>query len=94
MVPGKTRRARRGEEDVAPVFHDRDRQVDRMADVAECRGPAGTAVGADHDARVELDLTVAVQRRAEAGVEERLVLHVAHGRHHRRKRTASDQRPA
>lgn len=65
-----------------------------MADVAQACRASGAKSRALHDARVELDLTVGVEARADAGVEERLVLHVPHGHHGGGECAQSDRGPA
>jgi len=79
---------------VPPVLHDGDREVDRVPHVAQARRRADAEIGTLHDARIQLDHAVGVEASADAGVQQRLVLHVADRRHHRRQRAVADPRPA
>ena len=79
---------------VPAVSHHGQRQVDRMPDVAQAGRAAGASVPPVHDAGVQLDHPVGVQARTDAGVEERLVLHVAHRGNSCFERAAADALPA
>ena len=78
VLARKPRRAGGCEQDMPPVLHHGDGQVDRMPHVAQACRAARAQPGALHDSRIQLDLSVAVQRRAYARVEQRLVFQVAH----------------
>jgi len=79
---------------VPAVSHDGQRQVDRVPDVPQARHSAGASIPPVHHAGVQLDHAVGVQARADAGVEERLVLHVAHRGDCCFERAAADALPA
>ncbi len=78
VLARKSGRAVGRKQHVPAVPHDGQSQIDRVTDVAEAGRPAGAPVPPVHDARVQLDHAVGVQARTDAGVEKRLVLHVAH----------------
>ena len=78
---------------MAPVSHHLRRQVDRVAHVFQARHPAGAKRRSFHHARVELDLSVSVQARADTGVEQGLVFHVTNGGHRGGQRPVADLGP-
>ena len=75
------------------VFHHLHRQVDRVSHVADCADPTGPQLCAFHHPRVELDLTLQVETRPDACVEQRLILELAHGGHRRKEGPSPDERP-
>ena len=79
---------------MAAVLHHRDREVDRVAHIAQASRAAGAQVLAHHHTSVELHLAVAVEARPDPGVEQRLVLHVPDRRDRRGERSLADPRPA
>jgi hypothetical protein len=64
-----------------------------VAHVADAGDSARLQAPALHHARIQLYLTVSIQARADARVEERLVFHVAHGCNRGRQRASADLRP-
>jgi hypothetical protein len=76
------------------VAHDLEGEIDRVAHVFQPSDPRGPQLGAFHHAGVELDDTVEVQARSDAGIEERLVLHVPDGGRRRGQGAVADLRPA
>src|SRR2546430_10732752 len=93
MLAGETRCAGCREQDVAPIFHDRHRELDRVTHVAQARRPTGAQVRTYHHAGIQLDLAVAVETGADPGVEKGLVLHVTDRSHGCRERAISNSRP-
>ncbi len=79
---------------MAPVAHHLDSQVDWMAHVFQAGSSAGAELRPLHHPGVQLHLAVRVEARADAGVEKRLVLHVANRRDGRHQRSIFDPRPA
>src|SRR5256714_5967714 len=94
VLARKPRRAGGCEQDMPPVLHHGDGQVDRMPDVAQAGCTSRAKPRALHDSRIQLDLSVAVQRGAYARVEQRLVLHLAHRGDRGHQGATSDLAPA
>ena len=74
------------EHHVPALVEHRARRAHRVADAGERGDGARGAVGAAHDRGVEADRALLVQRRAAAGVEDRVVLEHDHRRLHRGER--------
>jgi hypothetical protein len=64
-----------------------------MPDVTQAGATTCPELRTLHHAGVQLDFAVAVQGRADAGVEERLVFHVADRRNRRGQGTVADLAP-
>ena len=93
MLARETRGALGCEQDVAPVLHDRNRQIDGMPDVAKARGGPDPQLCALHHPGVELDHSVAVEAGADPCVQQRLVFHVPHSSHGGRQCAFADGGP-
>ena len=71
------------EEHMRRAFHDGAGETDRAAHAADAGDGAAGAIGAVDDGGVQFRLAVAAQHRADAGVEQRAVLHQFDGAGHR-----------
>jgi hypothetical protein len=94
MGTRESRRPVADQKHVPAVFHDFQRQVDRMSHIADGTHAAGPQLRAFHHARVELDVALQIENRSDARVEKRLILELAHGGHRRNESTVTNERPA
>lgn len=76
------------------VTHDFESKVDRVTHVLEPRRAARPQLRSLHHASVQLNHPVEVEAGADAGVEERLVLHKANRGQHGLEGTAAYRAPA
>ena len=60
MITSKPRSPVAGEKHVLAVLHDRDREIDRMPNVANAGCAAGRQIGAQHYAGIELDIPIGI----------------------------------
>jgi hypothetical protein len=94
VFAGEARGAIGREQDMPAVAHDGHGQVDGVPDVPQASNTARAQIRTHHHAGVELDHPIVVEARPDAGVEQRLVLHVAHRRDDSFEGSITDARPA